>query len=117
MTPKQRDIVLIPVPFTDLTATKKRPVLVLSKTAHNRRAEDVMVAAITSNLTAGGFGVTIAGADLEEGSLPADSLVRADKIYTLSKKIILKRYGRLKDATFQKVLAALDNLLGRKEKP
>lgn len=116
MTPNQRDIVLIPVPFTDLTATKKRPVLVLSRTAHNRRAEDVMVAAITSNLAAGGSGVTITGADLEEGVLPVASLVRADKIYTLSKRIILKRYGRLNDVSFQKVFAALDDLLGRKGK-
>ncbi len=113
MTPKQRDIVLVPVPFTDLTAAKKRPVLVLSKTSHNRKARDVVVAGMTSNLTGGGAGIVITAADLEAGTLPADSLVRVDKIYTLSKRIIVKRYGRLNEATFQKVLTELDKLLGR----
>lgn len=47
---KQRDIVLIPVPFTDLTANKRRPVLVLSSTEFNATEEDIIVAAITSNL-------------------------------------------------------------------
>ena len=117
MTPKQRDIVLVPVPFTDLTATKRRPVLVLSKTAHNRKARDVVVAAITSNLTVGGGGMVITAADLAEGMLPADSLVKVDKIYTLSKSIIVKRYGRLNEASFQKVLTALDALLGRSSSP
>ncbi len=113
MTPKQRDIVLVPVPFTDLTAVKKRPVLVLSKTSHNRKARDVVVAGMTSILAAGRAGVVITAADLVEGTLPADSLVRVDKIYTLSKRIIVKRYGRLNEVSFQKVLTALDNLLGR----
>jgi len=113
MTPKQRDIVLIPVPFTDLTSTKRRPVLVLSKTTHNRRFPDIMVAAITSNLAAGGVGVDITTADLDEGTLPMKSRVRADKVYTLSKSIIVKRFGRLNATVFQQVLAALDTVLGR----
>lgn len=67
MTPRQRDIVLLPVPFTDLSAIKRRPVLVLSKNSHNRRSPDVVVAAITSNLASGGAAVLITAAD---GSWP-----------------------------------------------
>lgn len=113
MTPSQGDVVLVPVPFTDLTATKRRPVLVLSSTAHNRRSPDVVVAAITSNLASGGRSVRISSADFRQGQLPVDSLVRADKVYTLSKDIIIRRFGRLTAAALQRVLAELDAVLGR----
>jgi mRNA interferase MazF len=36
--PEQGDIVLIPVPFTDLSAQKRRPVIVISNKAYNRAA-------------------------------------------------------------------------------
>lgn len=91
MTPKQREIVLMPVPFTDLTSTKRRPVLVLSNDAHNRRDEAIVVAAITSQFARGGYSVGIVAADVESGTLRRESLVRADRIYTVSKDIIVKR--------------------------
>jgi mRNA interferase MazF len=47
---KQGDILLISVPFTDLTSSKKRPVLVLSNDEFNYKSEAIIVAAITSNV-------------------------------------------------------------------
>src|SRR5258708_7392138 len=96
----QRDIVLVPVPFTDLSATKRRPVLILSCNDHNLKSTDIVVAAITSNLSAGIHGVLIDSADLERGSLPVQSLIRADKVYTLSQSIIIKTFGMVSAATF-----------------
>ena len=113
MTPEQRAIVLIPVPFSDLSSIKRRPVLVLSKTSHNRRSEDVLVAAITSKLTRQRQAIRSTSADLEQGTLKRDSLVRADKIYTLSKSLLVKQFGILSEAKFRRVLSALDKVLGR----
>lgn len=48
---KQGDILLIPIPFTDLISSKKRPVLVLSNNNYNLKTNDIIVAAITSNIT------------------------------------------------------------------
>jgi mRNA interferase MazF len=45
---KQGDILLIPVPFSDLTSSKKRPVLVLSNNDYNTKTEDIIAAAVTS---------------------------------------------------------------------
>jgi mRNA interferase MazF len=47
--PDQGDIVLVPVPFTDLSAHKQRPVIVISNDAYNRRTTDIVVVAMTSN--------------------------------------------------------------------
>jgi len=37
------EILLVPVPFTDLSSHKRRPVLVLSKQEYNRQADDLGV--------------------------------------------------------------------------
>jgi len=113
MTPEQRDIVLVPVPFTDLSTTKRRPVLVLSGTAHNQQSPDVIVAAITSNTAAPAIGTDISNADLEIGSLRRDSRVLSGKVYTLSKAILERVLGRLEPTAFGAVLAQLDGILAR----
>jgi mRNA-degrading endonuclease toxin of MazEF toxin-antitoxin module len=43
---KQGDIVLIPVPFTDLSNKKQRPVLIISNDDYNQMTDDVLVVAI-----------------------------------------------------------------------
>jgi len=113
MTLRQRDIALVPVPFTDLSANKRRPVAVLSTTSHNRKSEEEVVAAVASNTAAPGRPVAISSSDLAEGTLRPDSVVRADKLHTLSQRIVVRRYGRLTESAFQQVLGRLDQLLGR----
>lgn len=48
---KQRDIILINFPFSDLTGTKVRPALVISNNEYNQNKLDALVLAITSNLS------------------------------------------------------------------
>jgi len=109
--PEQREIVLIPVPFTNLETTKKRPVVVLSNTGHNNKSEDVIVAAITSNIDSKGDGICIGSDDLDWGSLPVKSFIRADKIYTLSKDIIIRKYGCLNLISFKSIIEKLNHIL------
>src|SRR5438132_13678263 len=47
----QGDVVLVPFPFTDLSATKQRPALVLSPERLNKIRRDLVLAAITSQLS------------------------------------------------------------------
>jgi mRNA interferase MazF len=49
---KQRDIILINFPFSDLTGAKVRPALVISNNEYNQNNLDALVLAITSNLSA-----------------------------------------------------------------
>jgi len=110
---RQRDIALVPVPFSDLTTLKRRPVLVLSCDAFHRRGEDVVVAAITSQASPAAYRVAITASDLVEGALPQASWVRADKLYTLSTRIVIKRFGILRLEVFDKVIEQIGLLWGR----
>jgi len=49
---RQGDILLVPFPFTDQTAVKQRPAVVLSGASYNRDHRDVILAPVTSQ-TAG----------------------------------------------------------------
>jgi mRNA interferase MazF len=82
-------IVLTDFPFTDLTAAKRRPALVIS-TGNDRRT-DVVVAYITSVLRSEPDAVPIAPTPATGLKVP--SLVRFDKIATISKGIIAGRLG------------------------
>jgi len=47
---KQGDILLVPFPFTDQTASKQRPTVVLSGAAYNRNHPDIILAPIISRI-------------------------------------------------------------------
>jgi mRNA interferase MazF len=45
------DVVLVPFPFTDQTASKKRSAVVVSADAYHQRRPDVIVMAVTSQIS------------------------------------------------------------------
>jgi len=63
---RQRDIVLIPIPFTDLASQKKRPAIIISSDAYNESNEDIVVVALTSNIEPREFSVVLTDDDLED---------------------------------------------------
>jgi len=107
----QGDILLIAIPFSDLTSSKKRPVLVLSNDRYNSGTEDVIVAAITSNINNKYTEVNITNTDIEHGDLKKDSCVRVDKIYTLSQSIVIKKYGVVKEDILKNVRLKLNEII------
>lgn len=98
---KPGDLVFVPFPYSDLTTSKKRPVLVL--TAPDRHG-DFIGLAVTSVQT-NAHAVRIESADLSQGSLPRTSWVRLDKIFTLAEGSIFKPFGTLTSAAMKNVLA------------
>ena len=105
--PEQGDIVLIPIPFTDLSSQRRRPVIVISNNVYNRKAQDMVVVAMTSNLQALEYSFTITSADLMSGTLNRPGKVRVDKIYTLAQSLAVKTFGRVNQA----ILSRIRNLL------
>ena len=111
MRPSQRDIVLIPIPFTDLSSSRRRPVIVLSNDDYNRKTEDVIVVAMTSNLIQKDYVITITNDNLETGKLNRPSNVRVDKIYALSQHIIIDSFGSINNNTFLQIRDLLNRLI------
>ena len=111
---EQGDILLIPVPFTDLSSQKRRPVIVISNDAYNRKTGDIVVVAMTSNPATVEYSFAITSSDLKNGILNRPGKVRVDKIYALSQTIIAKTFGRINDATMDRIRATLHDLIAAK---
>ncbi len=108
----QRDIVLIPIPFTDLSSHKKRPVIIISNDNYNEINYDIVVVALTSNLIfENKYSIDIDNHNLEDGRLPQKSRIRCDKIYTVSKTIVLKRYNKVNKMTFGLIKQKISSLI------
>jgi mRNA interferase MazF len=112
--PEQGDILLVPIPFTDLASQKRRPVIVISNNSYNQKTTDIIVVAMTSNPAETDYGFTITSPDLEKGALNHPGKVRVDKIYTLSQAIVVKTFGRVNEKTLERIRQALRDLTSKR---
>lgn len=105
----QRDIVLVPFPFTDLSATKQRPVLIVSNNSINKNSKtnDFIALALTSKIRHGSYSVQIRDGDWKNGFLPGPSEIQCDKIATLERSIVRKKLCKLNDTVFSIVKSKL----------
>lgn len=92
---EQRNIVLIPFPFSDLTSYKKRPALIVSNSKFNKKNEDIVCCLITSNPMDHQHCIKISNKDMEKGNLEFDSKIKPYRLFTVSKKIIYRKLGKL----------------------
>lgn len=104
------DLVLLPFPYTDLSASKQRPALIL---VPPDRVGDLVAIAITSQPGHSNT-VSLTTSDLARGVMPKDSWVRADKIVTLHSGLIRKTLGTVKPALLTAVRDILCPTLGCK---
>lgn len=93
------DIVLLPFPFSDHTASKKRPVLVLMEP--DKRG-DFPALAITSVPTHD-KGFALIPEHLIEGRLPRPSWIRCSKVYTVNVSLIAGMFGVLQSEAMSSV--------------
>nr|VFJ45276.1 MAG: mRNA interferase MazF [Candidatus Kentron sp. DK] len=102
------DVVLLPFPFSDLTAHKKRPVLVLQ--AVNLQG-DFLAVQITSQPGYRGA-LVLEQEDFHIGRLPKRSFVRPDKLITLNTSLISQRMGQLTDRAMFRIREGICIRLG-----
>ena len=115
MTPsKQGDVVLLSFPFTDLTAAKHRPAVVISTEAFNIRQRDVMVLAMTSQIppTLSPEDYRLSSEDQQLAGLPKPSIVKCGKLLTIDQRLIRKALGHLPEPTLHQLRQRLSTILG-----
>lgn len=99
-----RKIILVPFPFTDLSSQKIRPALIISKTT--KESDDVIVLFISSKIQKNpprSYILSSHHKDFVKTGLKVSSLVRCDKVATLSKKVILGEIGFVSNPTFKAI--------------
>jgi mRNA interferase MazF len=95
--PDRGDLLLVPFPFTDLTASKRRPILVL--TAIDSFGDFIALPVTSRPQTANS--VPLAQSDLTVGSLPTASWVRTNRIVTLNVSLVVKALGHVSDSVLE----------------
>lgn len=101
------DVIVLPFPFSDLTDQKKRPALVIQPVAH----DDLILCQITSRFKQDGYSIKLDAEDFAEGSLPLQSYVRPNRLFTADENIILYKIGRLKAEKFSQIVEMLVRIL------
>lgn len=96
---KQGEVILVPFPFSDQTITKQRPAVIVSSNEYNAKRADVIIAAITSNITAIWFG-DYRLKDWKEAGLLKPSAVKAS-LATIEKGLIIRKLGILTQKDFK----------------
>lgn len=85
-------VVLMPFPFSDASATKRRPVLMLTQPDHQG---DFIGMPLTSQPQAAPALHLSPGPMAMGGTLPLASWVKTDTVYSLSERRVIKTIGRL----------------------
>jgi mRNA interferase MazF len=108
---RRGDVVLVPVGFTDLSGSKRRPAVIISSDDYNARSPDVMIASISGNLRAIGHPGDLRLRDWQVTGLLRPSLVQT-KIATIEISVIARRLGQLSDDDLAELDRGLRDALG-----
>jgi mRNA interferase MazF len=94
---KQGDIVLVPYPYTDLSGSKQRPVIIISKNSINK--ENFIVAKITSVIRNDEFSFHL--------NLKVSSEVRTNELFTIHKTLIKKKFSLIVNPELKELITSI----------
>lgn len=105
------DVVLVPFPFTDQSASKRRPGVIVSSAAYHRERRDVILMAVTSQIRSSGtFGEVIIQ-DWQAAKLLKPSAIKP-VIATIEQALIVKVLGRLSERDVGALREAIGKIVG-----
>ena len=100
-------VVLLPFPFSDLSASKLRPAVVLADAGR----ADWLLCQITSQPYADARAETLLDSDFAEGGLRLPSYARPAKLFTANASLVRSVAGQLTAQAHERVCEALVQLL------
>lgn len=101
------DVVVLPFPFSDLSASKKRPALVIASLKGN----DIILCQITSKDRYDSYALLLNDKDFAKGSLNVQSVIRPNRLFTADKSIILYKIGSLRKEKVKEVEEAVIKII------
>jgi len=97
------DVVVIPFPFSDLSASSKRPAVIIA----DLTGDDYIVAQITSVSRYDDYAITLEAKDFTSGGLPQSSMIRPNKLFTADKSLISYKAGILHNKKIKQIEQSL----------
>ena len=107
---RRGDVVLVEYVFAEGTQSKKRPAVVLSRDEYHKGRQDVLLVAVTSNVTRALIGDTKIE-EWQKAGLKFPFLVTGI-VQTMKSSMIIKKLGSLTDGDFQRVQHNLRHAMG-----
>lgn len=108
---RQRELVLVPFPFSDQTGQKVRPALVLSNNVFNQVSDDVLLCGLTTTLKPSPYTVILTPDKIEEGVLYDKSAIKVESILKLDKNLVIKRFALINKKVFAQVISVLSEIV------
>ena len=106
MTYSRGDVVIVPFMFTDKAVTKRRPAIIVSSEGYHSSRQEVIVAAVTSNLSRGTLVGDHSLRGWQEAGLPKPSMATGI-LRTLKQTMIIRKVGALTAGDMRAVSQAL----------
>ncbi len=105
------DLVLVPFPFTNQSAKKKRPAVIVSSEAYHSERLDLILMAVTSQVKASLMTGEVIIKDWQEAGLLKPSVIKPI-ITTIEHTLVLKKLGQLKEEEQSALREAIREILG-----
>lgn len=97
------DVVVAPFPYSDLSAAKRRPALVVAALT----GDDILLCQITSKSVFDSYAMAVSETDFVTGGLHQPSNIRPNRLFTADGNIVLYRAGTLSPAKVRGVVAKI----------
>lgn len=105
------DIVLVPFPFTDQSAAKKRPAVIVSSNAYHYARPDLVIMAVTSQVRpSSSFGEVMVQGWQAAGLLKPSAIEPV--ITTIDASLVMRALGKLAQADIASLRRSLAAIFG-----